>query len=178
MNEVASYYNTNASGFVKAITTTGIENTSESQGPAKITATAKSLGLEEEANTVWINVWGFEKGSFAGYGNCSVKVIENGQTTDITTTVNDGNGTANPIEGYRDPLATVTYDVFRYNTTGKYSYASSSRSSANHIFKYVAKSANSTLTIVYTDRFGNTYRETMTRPKKFANNGTPIYTLD
>ena len=178
MNEVASYYTTSASAFVTAITTTGITNTSKTQGSAKIYASKASLGLEEAANTVWINVWGFEKGSFAGYNACSVKVIENGQTTDITTTVNDGKGTANPIEGYRDPLATVTYDVYRYNLSGEYSAASTSRSSANHIFKYVAKSANSTLTIVYTDRFGNTYRETMTRPKKFAQNGTPIYTLD
>lgn len=178
MNEVASYYTTFASAFVTAITTTGITNTSKTQGSAKIYASRASLGLEEAANTVWINVWGFEKGSFADYNACNVKVIENGQTTDITTTVNDGKGTVNPIEGYRDPLATVTYDVYRYNLSGEYSAASTSRSSANHIFKYVAKSANSTLTIVYTDRFGNTYRETMTRPKKFAQNGTPIYTLD
>ena len=178
MNEVASYYTTSASAFVTAITTTGITNTSKTIGSSKISASRASLGLEEEANTVWINVWGFEKGSFAGYNACSVKVIENGQTTDITTTVNDGKGTANPIEGYRDPLATVTYDVYRYNLSGEYSASSTSRNSANHIFKYVAKSANSTLTIVYTDRFGNTYRETMTRPKKFAQNGTPIYTLD
>ena len=177
MNEVAAYYNNSASGFIKAITTTGIDNSSSS-GPAKLTATAKSYGLEEEENTVWINVWGFEKGNFAGYGTCSVKVIENGVTTDITTTVNDGKGTANPIQGYRDPLAAVTFDVYRYNLNQKISSSSWSRSSYNHLFKYIAKSKTSTLTIVYTDRFGNQYRETMTRPKPFASGATPIYKLD
>lgn len=178
MNEVASYYNNYAKGFIEKISTTGIENTSESHGSAVNKATKASYGLEEEANTVWINVWGFEKGSFAGYGACNLKVIEGGVTTDITTAVNDGKNTANPIEGYRDPISAVTYDVYRYNLNGKFSAASMSRAGSNHIFKYIAKSKTSTLTIVYTDRFGNTYRETMTRPKKFAQNGTPIYTLD
>lgn len=178
MNEVASYFKTSASAFITAITSSaGIENSSNS-GPSRITATAKSFGLEEEANTVWINVWGFEKGTFSTYGNCSVKVIEGGETTDITTTVNDGKGSTNPIEGYHDPLAAVTYDVYRYNLQQKISSSSMSRNGANHLFKYIAKSANSTLTIVYTDRFGKTYRETMNRPKRFAEGGTPIYTLD
>lgn len=179
MNEVASYFNSNATGFINTISTTGIENTSKTQGSAIIKATKASYGVEEEPNTVWINVWGFEKGDFAGYGTCNLKVIEGGVTTDITTTVNDGNNTANPIEGYRDPISAVTYDVYRYNLTGKFSSASMSRANYNHIFKYIAKSKTSTLTIVYTDRFGKQYRETMTRPKKFADaTGTPIYTLD
>ena len=53
-----------------------------------------------------------------------------------------------------------------------------SRGYANHIFKYIAKSPKSTLTIVYTDRFGNTYREQMQRPKKFWDGTNPYYTLD
>ena len=39
-----------------------------------------------------------------------------------------------------------------------------------HMFRVQASSASSTLTITVTDRFGNTYTETMTRPKAFGVN--------
>lgn len=180
MNEVAAYYKAGKGGaFLTAITGPGIENSASDAVPgSRIKATAKSYGAEEETNTVWINVWGFEKGDFAGYGKCSVKVIEDGKTTDITEKVNDAAGTVNPIEGYHDPLSAVTFDVYRYTTRGKFSSNSMSRGYANHIFKYIAKSPKSTLTIVYTDRFGNTYREQMQRPKKFWDGANPYYTLD
>ncbi len=179
MNEVGSYYKNSAkaAAFINAISGPGIENTS-SNGGALIKASAKSYGAAEEPNAVWINVWGFEKGDFAGHGRCSVEVIEGGVRTDITETVNDAAGTRNPIEGYHDPLAAVTYDVYRYSLNGKFSSSSQSRNSGNHIFKYVAKSAKSTLTIVYTDRFGKEYRETMQRPKQFWDGTNPYYTLD
>ena len=115
MNEVAAYYKAGKGGaFLTAITGPGIENSASDAAPgSRIKATAKSYGVEEEANTVWINVWGFEKGDFAGYGKGSVKVIEDGKTTDITEKVNDAAGTVNPIEGYHDPLSAVTFDVDR-----------------------------------------------------------------
>jgi hypothetical protein len=37
-----------------------------------------------------------------------------------------------------------------------------------HMFKAAASSAVSTLEITVTDRFGNIYSETMTRPKEFT----------
>ncbi len=180
MNEVAKYYSAGKGGaFLTTISTSGIENSANDAAPgSRIKASKQSYGAEEEANTVWINVWGFEKGSFAGYGKCKVEVIENGKTTDITEKVNDAAGSANPIEGYHDPLSAITYDVYKHSTSGKFSSHSQSRNYANHIFKYIAGSANSTLTIVYTDRFGNKYREQMQRPKKFWDGTNPYYTLD
>lgn len=181
MNEVQKFFQSYgpAKDFIAAGTSAaGIENSS-SQSSTPIRFTENSYDASSsEPNTVWINVWGFEKGSYASYGNWTVKVTENGKTTDITSVSNDTAGTKNPIEGYHDPLSAVTYDVFRYGLNRKLSSSSISRSAANRIFKYVATSPNSTLTIRVTDRFGNVYQEQMQRPKKFWDGTTPYYTLD
>jgi hypothetical protein len=42
------------------------------------------------------------------------------------------------------------------------------------MFKVTASSANSTLDIKVTDRFGNVYTETMTRPKAFTTDAYAI----
>lgn len=180
MNEIGKFFQnyTPAKNFIEAISTTGIPNSSSS-GSATLKATKASYGAETAANTIWINVWGFEKGTFASYGNWSVKVTENGVTTDITQNCNDSSKSANPIEGYHDPIAALTYDIFRYEISGKIASTSQSRSGSNHIFRYIASSPTSTLLITVTDRFGRTYEEQMIRPKVFYNgNIMDSYNLD
>ena len=51
------------------------------------------------------------------------------------------------------------------NTTSKPSFITEQWT---HFFRYNASSATSTIVITATDRFGNTYTETMTRPKDFT----------
>ena len=65
---------------------------------------------------------------------------------------------------------------------GKKSFSANTCSSVNHnhIFRVVAKAANSKLVIKVKDRFGNVYQETMERPKKFydGSNIANTWTLD
>jgi hypothetical protein len=70
----------------------------------------------------------------------------------------------------RDPLHVYSYDYTRAknNQAGNPPVTSSFVNSPNrHMFRVTATSATSTLTIKVTDRFGNEYTETMTRPKAF-----------
>ena len=63
----------------------------------------------------------------------------------------------------------VAYPAVRYNS-GNGTTSTFVTKATQHIFRVQASSASSTLTITVTDRFGNTYTETMTRPKTFAVN--------
>ncbi len=66
----------------------------------------------------------------------------------------------------RDPLHTYTYDYLRQRDNGSVTDGFVTNNNA-HMFLVKTKSPSSTLDITVTDRFGNVYTETMTRPKEF-----------
>lgn len=123
-----------------------------------VTWSKAQYGYEEAPNTVWLNVWGYETGSFAKHGNWEITVTENGNKL-----------TVEPVTGRHDPLAALTYDIFQFGDQRSFSSNSQSTLSQTHLFKVVATSATSTLKISIKDRFGNVYYENMERPKKFYN---------
>ena len=101
-------------------------------------------------NVVYINVWGWDP-------EWKVSVKENGVEL-------------NPTRVYmKDPLHTYAYDATRVYKNSNNTYTEVLTSSNNyHLFAVNASSATSTLMIEVTDRFGNKYTETMSRPKEFA----------
>ena len=64
------------------------------------------------------------------------------------------------------PLHTISYDAPRCVANGGEMTFPSGYTP--HMFAVTASSATSTLEIRVTDRFGNTYTETMKRPKTFS----------
>lgn len=99
-------------------------------------------------NIVRINVFGFNE-------RWKIKVTENGKT--LATTRKDA----------YDPLWIISVpckllDNRQSVTSGKLP------SLTSHIFDVKASSATSTLEIEVTDEWGNTYKETMTRPKQLT----------
>lgn len=66
-----------------------------------------------------------------------------------------------------DPLHIISYSAKRLNT-GATPTSSFITDPTAHLFKVVASSATSTLDIKVTDKYGNVYQETMTRPKDFT----------
>lgn len=70
------------------------------------------------------------------------------------------------VEGY-DPLHILSYDAPRIKAGGKDKVTFPTERTA-HLFRVKASSPTSTLNISVTDRFGNVYKETMTRPKAFS----------
>ncbi|MBR6055249.1 MAG: calcineurin-like phosphoesterase C-terminal domain-containing protein [Bacteroidales bacterium] len=99
-------------------------------------------------NMVYINVWNWDP-------DWSISVREG--STNLTVT---------PVTGAYDPMHMVAYPATRYNS-GNGTTSTFVTCPTQHIFRVTASSASSTLTITVTDRFGNTYTETMTRPKTF-----------
>lgn len=102
-------------------------------------------------NMVYINVWNWDP--------------------DWNITVREGstNLTVTKLTDSYDPMHMVAYPATRYNGGNNTTSTFVTRSN-QHMFRVTASSANSTLTITVTDRFGNTYTETMTRPKAFGVN--------
>ncbi|MFD2553562.1 calcineurin-like phosphoesterase C-terminal domain-containing protein [Sphingobacterium tabacisoli] len=99
-------------------------------------------------NEVLINVWGYDP-------KWKVDVTENGVALKV-----------NRVEAY-DPLHMVSYTAMRLNDNVIPSKGFVT-SPSSHFFKTTATSANSTLNIKVTDRFGKVYEESMVRPKKFS----------
>lgn len=162
MNEVKKYFTANKEAEKYAEAGQGIDSSNN-----KITWSKASLGLEETENTVWLNVWGYETGKFADYGEWTITVKENGKTLPVEK-----------ITGYRDPLVVACYDVPQFNRKVN---LGNSRATNNrtHFFRVQASSITSTLEITVKDRFGNTYTETMKRPKKFyTNSESDVWTLE
>ena len=162
LNEVKKYFSLNSEAAKYAETGKGVDSSGD-----PITWSKKSLGLEEAENTVWINVWGHETGKFANHGEWTITVKENGKTLAV-----------DQITGYRDPLVVACYDVPQFNRKHN---LGNSRATANHthFFRVQASSVSSTLEITVKDRFGNTYTETMKRPKKFyTNSESDVWTLE
>ena len=170
MNEVKKYYDTY--GPAKNFFSDGSYTNTANGGNTTVTVNKTQYGYNEEQNTVWINVWGYENGPFASYGNWEITVTENGEPLQVTQLKS----------GYRDPLSALCGEVYVYGVQGKKSFSANTCSSVNHnhIFRVVAKAANSKLVIKVKDRFGNVYQETMERPKKFydGNKIDNTWTLD
>ncbi len=102
-------------------------------------------GISSTSNTVYINVWAWEP-------TWKVVVKENGKDLPVKQ-----------IRKY-DPLHSASYDIPRGASTS----LSFPSEYTCHLFEVTASSASSTLDITVTDSFGETYSETMTRPKSFT----------
>lgn len=94
------------------------------------------------ANEVYINIWNWDPA-------WNVEVSENGNSLSVER-----------VTVY-DPLHILAYDA-------NHSTSSFVTNTNSHTFKVKATSANSTLEIKVTDRFGNVYTESMKRPKAFS----------
>lgn len=115
---------------------------------ADITAYAHGYVAPRTDNEVLINVWNYDP-------QWKISVTENGKALTVTRT-----------EGY-DPLHILSYDAPRIKAGGNSKVTFPTELTA-HLFKVKASSPTSTLEVSVTDRFGNVYKETMTRPKAFA----------
>lgn len=115
---------------------------------AKVQTYAGEYAFPGTDNTVLINVFNYD--SF-----CSLEVKENGVVLPVTR------------KPKKDPLHIISYEMQRLNVNAEPT-SSFNTSNSTHIFEVTASSANSTLEIKLTDRYGNVYTETMTRPKTFS----------
>ncbi len=108
-----------------------------------------SYGTANNNNEILVNVWGYDKA-------WKVEMFENG---------------TNPLSVSRvstlDPLHIISYEAFRVNEGKVPTEDFCSRNSTN-MFKAKANSATSSILIKVTDRFGNVYSETMSRPKELT----------
>ena len=105
-------------------------------------------GNASSANEVYVNVWNWDP-------SWTVEVTENGTPLTVSRLVS----------GELDPLHYIAYTAKRYNKNATATFKTDKN---YHLFKVTASSATSTLDIKVTDRFGNVYTETMTRPKAFT----------
>ena len=111
-------------------------------------------GSASSANEVYINVWNWDP-------KWTVEVTENGKPLTVSRLVS----------GELDPLHYIAYTTKRFASNA----ATTFKTEKNyHMFKVTASSPNSTLDIKVTDRFGNVYTETMTRPKAFTTDAYSI----
>jgi len=103
------------------------------------------------ANEVLINVWAFEQDFW------KIKVMEG--------------ATELPVDAVwtRCPLHTISYDIPR-RASGNVPTASFVSTNTSHMYRVKTSSPVSTLEITVEDRFGNVFRETMTRPKALTAN--------
>lgn len=100
------------------------------------------------ANTILVNVWDYDT-------DWKVSISENGKEL-----------TVNRVAAY-DPVHVVALSAKRCQSASATSTPSFLTNSWTHFFQAQASSANSTVTVTVTDRNGNTYTETMVRPKAF-----------
>ncbi|MBC9796833.1 calcineurin-like phosphoesterase C-terminal domain-containing protein [Sinomicrobium weinanense] len=107
-------------------------------------------GTPGSKNEVLINIWGYDS-------QWDIEVTENGNKLDVTRLKT------------LDPLHIVSYEAFRVND-GKTPTSAFKTTETTHMFKVTAASADSTLNIKVTDRFGNVNTESMERPKAFSLN--------
>ncbi|MDR1680493.1 MAG: calcineurin-like phosphoesterase C-terminal domain-containing protein [Prevotellaceae bacterium] len=98
-------------------------------------------------NEVLINIWSYEK-------DWSIEVKEGAAVLPVTRV------------SVKDPLHIISYEAKRLNVNAEPT-TSFVTLNTSHFFKVTATSPTSTLSIKVTDRFGNVYSETMTRPKQF-----------
>ncbi|WP_147676710.1 calcineurin-like phosphoesterase C-terminal domain-containing protein [Algibacter pacificus] len=96
-------------------------------------------------NQVLINVWGYDS-------KWKIEVSENSLLLPVTRVA------------AKDPLHIISYEALRLNAGAKPTNAFVTNKTT-HFFKVNATTADSTLIIKVTDRFGNVYTENMVRPK-------------
>ena len=96
---------------------------------------------QSAGNYVYINVWNYDP-------LWTIDVTEGGKPLSVERV------------SEKDPLHLIAYN-------GKTPGGGFGTSVTKHLFRVQASSATSTLEIKVTDRFGNVYTESMTRPKKF-----------
>jgi hypothetical protein len=101
-----------------------------------------------QVNDVMINIWGYDP-------HWTVVVTEGGAPLTVERIT------------AKDPLHIISYEAKRLNV-GAEPTSSFVTGNTSHMFRVRASSPTSTLEITATDRFGNTYTETMTRPKEFT----------
>lgn len=101
-----------------------------------------------QVNDVMINIWGYDP-------QWTVEVTEAGTPLAVERIT------------AKDPLHIISYEAKRLNV-GAVPTSSFVTGNTSHMFRVRASSATSTLEITVTDRFGNAYTETMTRPKEFT----------
>ncbi len=100
------------------------------------------------SNEVLINIWGYDP-------EWVIDVKEGGTSLNVTRVY------------ALDPLHIISYEALRLNV-GATPTSSFVTNKTAHMFKVTASSPTSTLSISVTDRFGNVYTETMTRPKALS----------
>jgi hypothetical protein len=96
-------------------------------------------------NEILVNVWGFDK-------KWKVEILENGTPLTVTRVRT------------LDPLHIISYEALRLNAKAEPT-EDFVTTNATHFFKAKANAAMTPIEIRVTDRFGNIYTETMTRPK-------------
>jgi hypothetical protein len=101
-----------------------------------------------QVNDVMINIWGYDS-------QWTVEVTEEGTPLAVERIT------------AKDPLHIISYEAKRLNV-GAVPTSSFVTGNTSHMFLVRASSPTSTLEITVTDRFGNAYTETMTRPKEFT----------
>jgi len=111
--------------------------------------TASAYQTKSTDNYVLLNIWGYDP-------SWKIQVMEGSKSLSVTR-----------LSDQKDPLYLVCYEAYEYeHHYDDYVYYPSY--SMDHIFRVKASAANTTLNITVTDRFGNSYTETMTRPKAFT----------
>lgn len=111
---------------------------------AKFLSAASAYCTESNANEVILNVWNYDS-------RWKIEVKEDGKSLNVRRFTG------------KDPLHFL-YSAKRVDRNKSADFSSNN----NHMFKVTASSPTSTLEIKVTDRFGNEYVETMTRPKAFT----------
>lgn len=97
------------------------------------------------ANEVYVNVWNYDP-------SWKVEVFEGSTALGVSQLTE------------MDPLHLISYTAPRLKDDKVATFATQPNT---HMFKVTASSASSTLTVRVTDGFGNVYKETMERPKRF-----------
>ncbi|MDX9882815.1 MAG: calcineurin-like phosphoesterase family protein [Prolixibacteraceae bacterium] len=116
---------------------------------AALSAAVGPYATPSSSNEVLINVWGYDP-------KWKVEVKETGKSLIVNRVLT------------LDPLHIISYNAKRINAGVKAEDLTFPTTITAHMFKVTASSPTSTLDITVTDRFGNVYTETMTRPKEFT----------
>ncbi|MBO5420205.1 MAG: calcineurin-like phosphoesterase C-terminal domain-containing protein [Bacteroidales bacterium] len=118
----------------------------------KASAWEKSASYWKSAssdNYIYVNVFDYDP-------SWTVEVTENGKVL------------KGELVKVKDPLHLAAYEAIRYNDNANPTSSFKSYTVTSHMLRFKASSANSTVLIKVTDRFGNTSSETMKRPKAFS----------
>lgn len=106
-----------------------------------------TYGEPHNDNEILVNVWGYDL-------EWNVEIMEEGTPLHVSRVAS------------RDPLHILSYNIERIKN-GSTPNGTFITSTQRHLFRAKATQPTSTVEIKVTDRFGNIYTETMTRPKAF-----------